>query len=50
MRRLTAKQGVDDRQPWWSPDGSRIVFARYRWFPDEPFYESSEIYWIRVQE
>ena len=41
---------ADDGQAWWSPDGKRIAFARYGWFPDEPFYEASEILEIAVDD
>lgn len=41
---------ADDRQAWWSPDGKRIVFARYVWLPDEPFYTASEILEIAVHD
>lgn len=43
LRQITNEQNSDDRQPRWSPDGTRIVFARYQWFRGEPFYESSAI-------
>ncbi len=33
-----------DGWPVWSPDGSQTAFARYVWFPDEAWYEASEIY------
>lgn len=43
LRRLTWDDEADERQPWFSPDGRRVAYARYRWFPGEPFYEASEI-------
>lgn len=49
LRRLTWDDEADERQPWFSPDGSRVAYARYRWFPDEPFYEASQIYVVQVQ-
>lgn len=42
-RRLTFDDARDDRQPWVSPDGRHVAFARYVWFPGQPFYEASEI-------
>ena len=45
---LTRDPARDERQPWWSPDGSRIAYAQYVWFPEEPFYEASEILEIEV--
>jgi Tol biopolymer transport system component len=48
LRRLTWDDEADERQPWFSPDGNRVVYARYRWFPDQPFYEASEIFVVEV--
>lgn len=45
-RRLTFDDARDDRQPTVSPDGRHVAFARYVWFPRQPFYEASEIYSI----
>ena len=50
LRQLTRDPDGDERQPWWSPDGRRIAYARYVWFPDEPFYEASEILEIDLGE
>ena len=46
--RLTWDDEADERQPWFSPDGRHVVFARYQWFPDQPFYEASEIYAVEM--
>lgn len=48
LRRLTWDDELDERQPWFSPDGDHVVYARYRWFQDEPFYEASDIYAVAV--
>lgn len=48
LRRLTWDDELDERQPWFSPDGDHVVYARYRWFRDEPFYEASDIYAVGV--
>ena len=37
-----------DRQPWWHPQGTQIYFTRYRWFQGSPWYESAEIFRVRV--
>jgi len=50
LEQLTRDPDRDERQPWWSPDGMRIAYARYVWFPEEPFYEASEILEIDVAE
>lgn len=49
-RRLTFDDERDDRQPWVSPDGAYVAFARYVWFRGEPFYEASEIHAVRLEE
>lgn len=46
LRRITRDDELDERQPWFSPDGEHVLFAQYRWFADEPFYEASDIYAI----
>jgi len=46
--RLTFDDGSDERQPFFSPDGTLLAFARYVWFRGQPFYESSEIRVFRV--
>lgn len=48
-RRLTFDDERDDRQPWVSPDGRTVAFARYVWFRGEPFYEASEIYAVPLE-
>ena len=48
LERLTRDPDRDERQPWWSPDETRIAYAQYVWFPEEPFYEASEIHEIAV--
>ena len=48
LRRLTWDDEADERQPWFSPDGRHVVYARYVWFPDQPFYEASEIHIVAV--
>ena len=49
VRRLTWDDEADERQPWFSPDGRRVAYARYRWYPDQPFYEASDIMTIDVR-
>ena len=49
LRQLTSDPDADERQPWWSPDGRRIVYSRYIWFPDQPFYEASELFEVEVR-
>ena len=41
-------RSTDDRQPSWHPDGSRLLFARYVWFPHQAWYEAAEIYTVDV--
>lgn len=48
VRRLTWDDEADERQPWFSPDGRHVVYARYRWYPGQPFYEASEIMVVEV--
>jgi Tol biopolymer transport system component len=48
LTQLTFDSDSDERQPWWSADGRRIVYSQYVWFPDEPFYEASEIFEVEV--
>lgn len=48
IQRLTWDDNADERQPWFSPDGETLVYARYVWFRDQPFYEASDIYVISV--
>lgn len=48
LQRLTWDNRADERQPWFSPDGRQVVYARYEWFPGEPFYEASQIHVIPV--
>jgi TolB protein len=43
-RRISDDVPFDDRQPWWHPDGSSLLFSRYQWFEGHPWYEASEIY------
>lgn len=49
VRRLTWDDDADERQPWFSPDGRRVAYARYRWYPGQPFYEASEILVIEAR-
>lgn len=48
LTRLTWDDEADERQPAFSPDGQFVAYARYVWFPGQPFYEASEIYVVRV--
>lgn len=50
LNRLTWDDERDERQPFFSPDGRFVAYARYVWFPNQPFYEASDIYAIRVAE
>ena len=49
LRRLTWDEDADERQPWFSPDGHHMVFSRYIWFPEQPFYEAAQIRLVRVE-
>lgn len=44
LQRLTWDDLADERQPSFSPDGRRVVYARYVWFPEDPFYEAATIH------
>jgi len=48
-RRLTFDQDHDDRQPWVKPGGTHVAFARYTWYPGQPFYETSTILGVRLE-
>lgn len=50
LTRLTWDDEADERQPAFSPDGRTIAYARYVWFPGQPFYEASDIYVVGVPE
>ncbi|MFQ5675332.1 MAG: hypothetical protein ACE5G1_05495 [bacterium] len=47
--RISDDKPMDDRQPWWHPDGSLLLFSRYVWFQGDPWYEASEIYIIKIK-
>ncbi len=47
-RRLTFDDTRDDRQPWVMTDGRHVAFARYVWYPNQPFYEASQILSVRI--
>jgi TolB protein len=47
-RRLTSDRRSEERQGAWSPDGRYVAYARYLFFPNQPFYEASEIYLLNV--
>lgn len=40
---------TDDRQPWWHPTDSLLLFSRYTWFNDQTWYETSEIYITKIE-
>ncbi|MFO7915380.1 MAG: hypothetical protein R6U13_07785 [Desulfatiglandaceae bacterium] len=48
--RLLDDASEGDRQPWWHPRGTHLFFTRYRWFQGSPWYESAEIFSLRVPE
>jgi TolB protein len=43
-------RATDDRQPWWHPDGSHLLFSRYTWFQEEAWYEAAEIYTVEIEK
>ena len=47
-KRISDDAPTDDRQPWWHPDGLRLLFSRYTWFKNQTWYEASEIYITEV--
>jgi len=47
--RISDDAPFDDRQPWWHPDGSLLLFSRYQWFKGQPWDEASEIYITRIK-
>ncbi len=48
--RISDDAPLDDRQPWWHPDGSLLLFSRYQWFQGQPWYEASEIYIASIKD
>jgi TolB protein len=48
LHRVTHDGASDERQASWSPDGRRLAYARYTWFPNQPFDEASAIYVLEV--
>ncbi len=48
--RISDDSPLDDRQPWWHPNGKLLLFSRYQWFKGQPWYEASQIYITRIKE
>jgi Tol biopolymer transport system component len=49
-RQVSEDDMGDDRQPWWHPNGSLLLFSRYTWFKDQIWYESAEIYITKISD
>lgn len=49
-RRVSDDAPFDDRQPCWHVGGALLLFSRYQWFRDQPWYEASEIYITRITD
>jgi Tol biopolymer transport system component len=50
ITRLTHNGERDERQPWWSPTGTAVVYAQYQWFDHPRFYEAARLYVVPVDE
>lgn len=48
--RISDDQPMDDRQPWWHPDGSYLLFSRYQWFTGQPWYEAADVYITKIEK
>jgi TolB protein len=49
-KQISDEVPTDDRQPWWHPEDSTIVFSRYTWFSDPIWYETADIYIVKTED